>query len=94
MQSNPIAAKWDQLLTKGIAVTDVNAALFDPANNFHGCISGIHEVLRRQGLMKGIWCLTEKEDLSDGQKEEIDRIYFEYPTLNDDQFVNEFLKLN
>ena len=70
-----------------IAVTDTNAAFFDAANSFHGCIAGIHEVLRRQGLLKGIWCLDKNEGLSEGQKEEIDRVYAEYPNLNDDDFV-------
>ncbi|MDR6733166.1 dihydrodipicolinate synthase family protein [Sphingobacterium sp. 2149] len=81
-----------QLLSKGIAVTDSNAAFFDPANAFHGCIPGLHAVLRRQGLMKGIWCLNPEENLSIGQQEEIDRVYSDYPDLNDDEFVKEFLK--
>lgn len=81
----------NQLLSHAIAVTDSNAALFDPSHNFHGCISGIHEVLRMQGLMKGIWCLNPHESLSPGQKEEIDRIYKDYPELNDDDFVKSFL---
>jgi len=72
-------------------VTDANAAFFDPANNFHGCIAGIHEVLRRQGLMQGRWCLNPAEDLSPGQSEEIDRVYSAYPHLNDDTFVAEHL---
>lgn len=82
------------LLTKGVKITDVNAALFDPANDFRGCIPGIHEVLRRQGLMDGIWCLDPNEVLSNGQMEEIDRVYSDYPELNDDEFVKEFLKSN
>ncbi|MGJ1368175.1 dihydrodipicolinate synthase family protein [Sphingobacterium spiritivorum] len=86
--------KADELLSRNIEVTDANAAFFDPAHHFHGCIPGIHEVLRRQGLMKGIWCLNPNEKLSPGQKEEIDRIYMEYPHLNDDIFVQEFLKKN
>lgn len=80
------------LLTKNIQVTDSNAAFFDPAHEFKGCISGIHEVLRRQGLMENILCLSEEEKLSPGQSEEIDRIYRMYPDLNDDSFVNENLK--
>jgi len=76
-----------ELLTLNVAVTDSNAAFFDAANNFHGCIAGIHEVLYRQGILMGIWCLDEKEGLSPGQKEEIDRIYKDYPYLNDDKFV-------
>ncbi|TYP72055.1 dihydrodipicolinate synthase family protein [Paenibacillus methanolicus] len=74
-------------LTKAVEVTDANAAFFDPAHGFHGCIPGIHEVLRRQGLMRGIWCLNPDETLSPGQLEEIDRIYADYPHLNDDDFV-------
>lgn len=83
--------KIDELLTKGIAITDVNAAIFDPANGFHGCIPGIHEILRRQGLLEGRWCLNSKEELSPGQMEEIDRVYAAYPDLNDDEFVRNFL---
>lgn len=83
--------KFIELLTKGIAITDVNAAIFDPANNFHGCIPGIHEILRRQGLLDGRWCLNPKEELSPGQMEEIDRVYAAYPDLNDDEFVRKFL---
>lgn len=76
-----------EVLTDNIAVTDANAAFFDAANNFKGCIAGIHEVLHRQGLLKGIWCLNENEKLSVGQSEEIDRVYSDYPELNDDEFV-------
>ena len=79
------------LLSKAIEVTDTNAAFFDPAHHFHGCIPGIHEVLRRQGLMKGIWCLNPEEKLSSGQQEEIDRVYRGYPHLHDDKFVQDFL---
>jgi molybdopterin-guanine dinucleotide biosynthesis protein A len=68
-------------------VTDANAAFFDAANGFAGCIAGIHEVLRRQGLLDGRWCLEQAEDLSPGQMEEIDRIHAAYPHLNDDAFV-------
>lgn len=75
------------LLTKNIQITDTNAAFFDTKNNFAGCIAGLHEVLRRQGLLKGIWCLNPDERLSVGQMEEIDRVYREYPELNDDEFV-------
>jgi len=78
-----------EILTKNISVTDANAAFFDAANNFKGCIAGIHEVLFRQGLLRGIWCLNETEKLSEGQKEEIDRVYLDHPELNDDQFVRE-----
>ncbi|SEN13500.1 dihydrodipicolinate synthase family protein [Lihuaxuella thermophila] len=76
-----------ELLTRGMEITDVNAALFDPAHDFKGCIPGIHEVLRRQGLLEGIWCLDPDEQLSPGQLAEIDRIYRDYPHLNDDEFV-------
>jgi hypothetical protein len=79
------------LLGLGVEVTDCNAAFFDAANGFHGCIAGLHEVLRRQGLLKGIWCLNEKETLSPGQLVEIDRVYAAYPHLNDDDFIAEHL---
>src|SRR5215831_6158583 len=75
------------LLKKGVQMTDCNAAFFDAANHFAGCIAGVHEVLRRQGLFEGIWCLDPHETLSPGQKEEIDRVYRAYPQLNDDTFV-------
>jgi hypothetical protein len=68
-------------------VTDTNAAFFDAANGFHGCIAGLHEVLRRQGLLEGIWCLDESEGPGPGQLAEIDRVYASYPHLNDDAFV-------
>lgn len=80
-----------QLLTLGAQVTDCNSAFFDVANGFRGCIAGVHEVLRRQGLMEGIWCLNPQETLSPGQLEEIDRVCGMYPWLNDDAFVREFL---
>ncbi len=79
------------LLTLNIEVTDCNAAFFDAANDFAGCIPGVHEVLRRQGLMDGTWCLNPDEVLSPGQSEEIDRVYKMYPHLNDDAFVKENL---
>lgn len=75
------------LLRLGVEVTDSNAAFFDAANRFHGCIAGLHEVLRRQGLLEGLWCLDEHESLSPGQLEEIDRVYAAYPQLNDDDFI-------
>jgi len=81
-----------QMLELANEVTDCNAAFFDTANNFKGCIAGLHEVLKRQGLLKGIWCLNPEETLSVGQKEEIDRVYKMYPHLNDDEFVKRFLK--
>ena len=73
-------------------VTDTNAVFFDTANGFAGCIAGLHEVLRRQGIFKGIWCLNPEETMSPGQLEEIDRIYKMYPHLNDDAFVAENLE--
>lgn len=75
------------LLALDSAVTDCNSAFFDVANNFHGVIAGCHEVLRRQGLLEGRWCLDPDEDLSPGQAEAIDRVYGLYPHLNDDRFV-------
>jgi hypothetical protein len=77
------------MLQKNVEVTDCNAAFFDAANHFAGCIAGLHEVLRRQGLFEGIWCLNPNETLSPGQREEIDRVYRAYPHLNDDDFVRE-----
>lgn len=79
------------LLTLAQQITDSNAAFFDPAHNFAGCIAGLHEVLRRQGLLEGIWCLDPEEGLSPGQMEEIDRVYKSYPHLNDDEFVRQHL---
>ena len=76
-----------ELLRRSVKITDANAAFFDAANGFTGCIPGIHEVLRRQGLLEGIWCLDEKEVLSPGQAEEIERVHRAYPDLNDDEFV-------
>lgn len=70
-------------------VTDCNAALFDVAHDFHGCIAGCHEVLRRQGLLQGTWCLDPGEGLSPGQAEELSRVAREYPHLTDDAFVAE-----
>ncbi|MCD6323176.1 MAG: dihydrodipicolinate synthase family protein [Clostridiales bacterium] len=78
-------------LTLNTQITDTNAAFFDPSHQYKGCISGIHEVLRRQGLMENILCLSENEVLSPGQSEEIDRVYKDYPDLNDDDFVKENL---
>jgi dihydrodipicolinate synthase/N-acetylneuraminate lyase len=80
-----------ELLKRAVQVTDCNAAFFDAANGFAGCIAGIHEVLRRQGLLEGIWCLDPEEGLSPGQGEEIERVYRAYPHLNDDEFVAEHL---
>lgn len=81
-----------ETLREGIAVTDMNAAIFDVKYNFKGCIAGIHEVLRRQGLLDGIWCLNPNDVLSPGQAEEITRVCSQYPHLIDDDFVKTFLK--
>ena len=83
-----IAPSW---LTLSAALTDANSALFDVRHQFRGCIAGLHEVLRRQGLFTGRWCLNPSEDLSPGQMEEIERVYRDYPELNDDAFVAENL---
>lgn len=80
------------LLREAIELTDANSAIFDSANAFAGCIPGIHEVLRRQGLMAGVWCLDTAERLSPGQAAEIDRICRSYPSLADDPFVRERLE--
>ncbi len=87
-EGGSVPAEW---LTRNIEVTDANAAFFDVANGFAGCIAGLHEVLKRQGLLEGIWCLDPHESLSPGQAAEIDRIYQSYPHLNDDAFVREHL---
>lgn len=81
-----------EMLTRAIEISDCNAAFFDAANNFAGCIPGLHEILRRQGIFKGRWCINPKEKLSPGQKEEIDRVCQSYPHLNDDEFVAIYLK--
>ena len=75
------------LLALDAQVTDCNGAIFDVANDFHGVIAGCHEILRRQGLLEGIWCLDPNETLGPGQQQEIDRVYAGYPHLNDDAFV-------
>ena len=79
------------LLTTAAQLTDANAALFDPEHDFAGCLPGIHEALRRQGLLEGRWCLNPHEDLSPGQREEIDRVWKAYPHLRDDEFVRRHL---
>jgi dihydrodipicolinate synthase/N-acetylneuraminate lyase len=81
-------ASW---LQESAALTDVNAAVFDAAHDFAGCIPGIHEVLRRQGLLAGTWCLDPSEMLSPGQTEALDRVSRQYPQLTDDEFVRENL---
>lgn len=80
-----------EMLKLAIQITDANAVIFDAANDFAGCIPGIHEILRRQGLMKGIWCLDPKQKLSKYQNNKINRIFLSYPQMNDDNFVNENL---
>lgn len=86
--NDSLSKEW---LTRNVQVTDTNAAFFDPAHHFAGCIPGIHEVLRRQGLMRGTWCLNPQEELSPGQADEIERVYQEYPHLHDDDFVRTHL---
>lgn len=73
-------------------ITDANAALFDTAHGFAGCIAGLHYVLKKQGLFDNIFCLDPKETLSDGQAAEIERVYRMYPHLNDDAFVRQNLQ--
>ena len=80
-------ADIDVWLHRAAALTDANAAIFDAANRFAGCIAGIHEVLRRQGLMRGTWCLDPTQGLSPGQADEIDRVSRQYPELTDDAWV-------
>lgn len=75
------------LLAVDSKVTDCNSAFFDVAHDFHGCIAGCHEVLRRQGLLEGIWCLDPQESLSPGQAEEISRVFASYPEFDDSAFV-------
>ena len=80
------------LLQLDSQITDANGALFDVAHDFTGCIAGCHEVLRRQGLMRGTWCLNPDEKLSPGQAAELDRVIAHYPHLCDDDFVTENLE--
>ncbi len=82
----------ENLLTLGVEVTDMNGVVFDAKNSFHGCIPGIHEVLRRQGLIEGRWCINPLEEVSTGQLEELDRIYEMYQHHTDDEFVKEFIE--
>ncbi len=91
IQQGKLDGELQQQLSLAMQITDSNAAFFDAANKFKGCIVGLHEVLRRQGLLEGLWTLNEDEVLSPGQKEEIDRVYKVYPHLNDDDFVAENL---
>lgn len=80
------------LLKKNIEVTDMNAVIFDAKNAFKGCISGIHEVLRRQGFLEGTWCLNPDDTLSEGQLEEIARITKMYPYNMDDHFAKKIIE--
>lgn len=84
-----VPSRW---LTLASQITDCNSAVFDAAHRFKGCIAGIHEILRRQGLLDGIFTLDEHETLSPGQSEELDRICRQYPHLQDDDFVARFLE--
>jgi dihydrodipicolinate synthase/N-acetylneuraminate lyase len=86
-RADSLGAIDPEWLRLGASLTDANAAIFDARNAFEGCIAGIHEVLRRQGLMRGIWCLDPRQTLSPGQADEIDRVIRAYPTLTDDAFV-------
>ena len=83
---HPVSADILRLATE---VTDCNAAVFDAANAFGGCIAGVHEILRRQGLLEGTWCLDPQETLGPGQADELDRVQAAYPHLTDDKFVAE-----
>ena len=89
VQNGEFDKDLNRTLSLANQITDCNAAFFDAANNFAGCIVGLHEVLRRQGLFEGNWTLDKDEALSPGQKEEIDRVYASYPELNDDAFIAE-----
>lgn len=86
VRSEPYRPEWHTLANE---LTDANAAVFDAANGFRGCIAGIHEVLRGQGLLEGIWCLDPDEGLSPAQAEEIARVRAAYPHLLDDEFVQQ-----
>lgn len=83
-----LSSDWLRL---GAAITDANGAIFDVRNDFAGCIPGIHEVLRRQGLMPGTWCLDPSQVLTDEHRAEIDRVMEAYPAMRDDEFVRERL---
>ena len=85
-QDGQITYDW---LRRSVEVTDCNAAFFDAANHYRGVIAGLHEVLRRQGLLETVHCLSPEETLGPGQQAEIDRVYRRYPHLNDDAFVAE-----
>jgi dihydrodipicolinate synthase/N-acetylneuraminate lyase len=89
IQSNGSGCGLSEMLACSAELTDANAALFDVRHQFAGCIAGLHEILRRQGLLAGRWCLDPFDDLSPGQMEEIDRICAAYPHLTDDDFVRD-----
>jgi hypothetical protein len=91
--TTPSIGVSNDLLALDSVVTDCNSAIYDSAHDFAGCIPGCHEVLRRQGLFDGLWCLDENETLSPGQLEEIDRVYAAHPQMNDDDFVGSNLNL-
>ena len=84
ISAGPVAP---ELLRRAIEITDCNAAFFDAANGYAGCIPGLHEVLRRQGLLEGIWCLDPNETAGPGQREEIERVRQAYSHLADNEFV-------
>lgn len=84
-------AARDRMLSMATDVTDLNAAVFDPAHGFAGVIAGVHEMLRQQGLLLGTWCLDPEEGLSPGQADEIARVRAAYPELSDDAFIAENL---
>jgi len=88
-KNNESIPNWLFQYAQGL--TDANSAIFDAAHDFAGCIPGIHEILRRQGLLEGTWCLRKEEILSPGQKENIDRICAAYPELQDNTFIQEHL---
>jgi hypothetical protein len=88
VEAGPLAP---EILALDARVTDCNSAFFDIAHEFHGCIAGCHEILRRQGLLEGIWCIDPHEGLSPGQLEEIDRVSRDHADLSDDSFVAENL---
>ena len=88
VEAGPLAP---EILALDARVTDCNSAFFDVAHDFHGCIAGCHEILRRQGLLEGIWCIDPHEGLSPGQLEEIDRVSRDHADLSDDSFVAENL---
>jgi dihydrodipicolinate synthase/N-acetylneuraminate lyase len=86
LHRDPGSPAWLRIASE---LTDANGAIFDAANGFHGCIAGIHQVLWRQGLLAGTWCLDPLESLSPGQAEEIERVCAAYSELTDDDFVEQ-----